>query len=96
MGSTIHHKIDLTDAKVLDLTDDAVRSSDEWGSLLKQAEASPEDYDLFQTIAKKAMDEPGYNVIKFESYRRDGGVNYALLDNFDFDSNLRLTGLEVP
>jgi hypothetical protein len=76
----IRFQLDLSKAKVLDLTDPAIAKA--WGYV--------EDVDAYtahQQLAQKAM-EQGYNVIKFQSYRGPG-YNYALLHNplnpFNFD-----------
>ncbi len=76
-GSTpthvIRYKMDLSKAKVLDLTDPTVVK--DWGS------PGGNNYAKTQAIAKKAQ-ESGYNVIKFPSQRATGD-NLAIFDNFD-------------
>jgi RHS repeat-associated protein len=76
----IRFQLDLSKAKVLDLTDPAVAKA--WGYV-----ENVDAYAAHQQLAQKAM-EQGYNVIKFQSYRGPG-YNYALLHNplnpFNFD-----------
>jgi len=76
----IRFQLDLSKAKVLDLTDPAIAKA--WG-YVEDVNA----YTAHQQLAQKAM-EQGYNVIKFQSYRGPG-YNYALLHNplnpFNFD-----------
>jgi len=76
----IRFQLDLSKAKVLDLTDPAVAKA--WG-YVEDVNA----YTAHQQLAQKAM-EQGYNVIEFQSYRGPG-YNYALLHNplnpFNFD-----------
>lgn len=76
----IRFQLDLSNAKVLDLTDPAIAKA--WG-YVEDVNATT----AHQALAQRAM-EQGYNAIKFHSYR-GSGYNYALLDNplnpFNFD-----------
>ncbi len=69
----IRYKLDLSKAKVLDLTDPAVVKK--WGS------PAGEDYLKTKAIAKKAQ-EAGFDAIKFPSQRASGN-NIAIFDKFD-------------
>jgi hypothetical protein len=69
----IRYKLDLSKAKVLDLTDPAVVKK--WGS------PGGNNYAKTQAIAKKAQ-EAGFDAIKFPS-QRAGGNNIAIFDKFD-------------
>jgi RES domain len=69
----IRYKIDLSKAKVLDLTDPAVVKK--WGS------PAGNSYAKTQAIAKKAQ-EAGFDAIKFPSQRASGN-NIAIFDKFD-------------
>jgi RHS repeat-associated protein len=69
----IRYELNLSNARVLDLTDPAVVRV--WGS------PSGNNYAVTQAMAKKAQ-EAGYNVIKFPSMRGPGN-NYVVFDNFD-------------
>jgi len=76
----IRFQLDLSKAKVLDLTDPTVAKA--WG-YVEDVNAT----EAHRALAQRAR-EQGYNVIKFWSYRGPG-YNYALLDNslnpFNFD-----------
>ncbi|MBC7251962.1 MAG: RES domain-containing protein [Anaerolineae bacterium] len=76
----IRFQLDLSKAKVLDLTDPAVAKA--WGYV-----EDVEGYAAHQALAQKAVEE-GYNVIRYRSYRGTG-YNYALLKSdvnpFNFD-----------
>jgi len=78
-GEMINFKLDLSDVKLLDLSDPDIAKA--WGYL------PDESTNVLQDLAKKALEE-GYNVIKFESVQ-GSGINYALFDNpmnpFKFD-----------
>ena len=80
VSQVIRYQVDLSQAKVLDLTNSAVAKS--WG-YIEDATA----YSSHQALAQRAMQE-GYNVIKYGSFRGPG-FNYALLDNplnpFNYD-----------
>ena len=69
----IRYQIDLSKAKVLDLTDPSIVRK--WGS------PAGENYAITQAIAAKAR-TAGYHAIKFPSVRGKGS-NYALFDLFD-------------
>jgi hypothetical protein len=69
----IRYKLDLSKAKVLDLTDPAVVKK--WGS------PGGNNYAKTQAIAKKAQ-EAGFDAIRFPS-QRAGGNNIAIFDKFD-------------
>ena len=71
----IRFHLDVSKAKVLDLTDPSVART--WG-YVHDASAK----DLHQAIAQKAL-EAGYDVIKFESYQVPGTLNYAVLRRFE-------------
>ncbi|WP_409301924.1 hypothetical protein, partial [Pseudomonas sp. KCJK8993] len=70
----IRFKVDASKAKVLDLTDPAIAK--EWGY-----NGGPITSKT-QQIGMDAKDQ-GYNVIRFGSERDPGGVNQAVLDNFN-------------
>ncbi|MCU7647287.1 RES family NAD+ phosphorylase [Pseudomonas aestus] len=70
----IRFNVDASKAKVLDLTDPAVAK--EWGY-----NGGPITSKT-QQIGMDAKDQ-GYNVIRFGSERDPGGVNQAVLDNFN-------------
>jgi RHS repeat-associated protein len=76
----IRYQVDLSKAKVLDLTNADIAKA--WG-YVEDAGA----YSAHQDLARRAM-EQGYNTIKYNSYRGPG-FDYAFLDNplnpFDFD-----------
>ena len=73
-------RLDLSRAKVLDLTDSKIAKA--WGYV-----HDVDGYLDHQALADRAV-EQGYNAIKFNSYR-GAGANYAFLDNplnpFDFE-----------
>jgi len=79
-SQVIRFQLDLSKAKVLDLTDSSVAKA--WGYV-----EDVNNYAAHQALAQKAA-EQGYNAIKFQSYRGPG-YHYALLDNplnpFNFD-----------
>ena len=68
----IRYDLDLSKAKVLDLTDPTVARA--WGYV-----DDVSAYGAHQALARSAVEE-GYNVIKYTSYRGPG-YNYALLNN---------------
>ncbi|NBF11540.1 PAAR domain-containing protein [Pseudomonas sp. Fl4BN1] len=70
----IRFNVNASKAKVLDLTDPAVAK--EWGYNGGPISAKT------QQIGVDAGDQ-GYNVIRFGSERDPGGVNHAVLDNFN-------------
>ncbi len=76
----IRFQLDLSRAKVLDLTDSKIAKA--WGYV-----HDVDGYLDHQALADRAV-EQGYNAIKFNSYR-GAGANYAFLDNplnpFDFE-----------
>ena len=73
----ISYNMNLSGAKVLDLTNPQVASRFGYVQNLTSTKAC-------QNIGKIAR-EQGYNVIKFQSYRGDG-INYVIYN--DFDNNL--------
>ena len=79
-SQVIRYQVDLSQAKVLDLTNSTVAKA--WGYI-----NDPSAYSSHQALAQRAMQQ-GYNVIKFASYRGPGS-NLALLDNplnpFNYD-----------
>ncbi len=79
-SQVIRYQVDLSQAKVLDLTNSTVAKA--WGYI-----NDPSAYSSHQALAQRAMQQ-GYNVIKFASYRGSGS-NLALLDNplnpFNYD-----------
>lgn len=79
-SQVIRYQVDLSQAKVLDLTDSTIARA--WGYI-----HDPTAYSSHQALAQRAMQQ-GYNVIKYASYRGPG-ANLALLDNplnpFNYD-----------
>ncbi|MCO6452041.1 MAG: RES domain-containing protein [Caldilineales bacterium] len=73
----IRYSLDLSKARVLDLTNPSAAKA--WG-YTRDVNA----YSEHQALAQRALTQ-GYNVIKYQSYRGTGS-NYALLENFDFNS----------
>ncbi|OPY57938.1 MAG: hypothetical protein A4E56_03458 [Pelotomaculum sp. PtaU1.Bin065] len=69
----IRYELDVSKAKVLDLSDPKV--ANKWGY------TASDSYKESQKIAEKAK-EAGYNVIKFKSLREEGN-NYAVVDDFN-------------
>ncbi len=80
VSQVIRYHVDLSQAKVLDLTDSAVAKA--WGYI-----ENPSAYSSHQALAQRAIQQ-GYNVIKYASYRGPGS-NLALLDSpfnpFNYD-----------
>jgi filamentous hemagglutinin len=72
----IRFSIDMSKAKVLDLTDPGIAK--QWGYTGTGGEKSVQ----MQKIGVDAKAN-GYNVIRFNSERAAGGTNFAVLDNFN-------------
>lgn len=72
----IRYKLDLSKAKVLDLTDPIIKTKYGFDKRFTRVYAS------HQAIAERAGRE-GYNVIKYGSFRTKGSYNYAVLSDFD-------------
>jgi len=69
----IRYRLNLAEAKVLDLTDPALVKI--WGS------PAGEHYEITKAIAFRAR-AAGYDAIRFPSLRGPGN-NFAIFDNFD-------------
>ena len=70
----ISYDMNLSDQKVLDLTDATIASKWDYVQNLTSTEACQE----IGTLARNQ----GYNVIKFQSYR-GSGINYVIYNNFE-------------
>ena len=75
----IRYGLDLSKTRILDLTDPSAAKA--WG-YVQDVKA----YTEHQALARRALAQ-GYNMVKYQSYR-GAGNNYALLENFDFNSGL--------
>ena len=83
---SIRYNVDLSEQKMLDLTDPKVAA--EWGFSSKQTSTAD-----CQKIGEVARSQ-GYDVIKFQAYRGEG-TNYAIFDNFnDILSPMMVTPIE--
>jgi RHS repeat-associated protein len=72
----IEYEVDMSKAKVLDLTDPKI--AEKWGY-----EPSPStDYSASKALAERAK-QAGFNVIKYESLRVPGSMNYVVVEDFD-------------
>ena len=82
--------LDVSLARVLDLTDPAVR--DTWGISL--ADLASDDYTRCQTVARQARRD-GYEAVRYPSATGDGENLAIFMDRMDAGSFVRIVQRQI-